>query len=190
MAESFGLHFFNQLYTDYNLRFVRFANSYVRNITVAEDIVTEAFVAYWENRNNLSENSNIPAYVLTIIRNKCLNYLQQQKIHNEILDNIQAHSNWVLDMQISTLEACNPEALFSSEVQKIIDDTLASLPEKTLEVFIMSRYKNMSHKEIAEALQITTKGVEFHITKALAQLRKNLKDYTFIFLILFLYNNH
>lgn len=48
----------------------------------------------------------------------------------------------------------------------------------------------MSHKEIAEALQITTKGVEFHITKALALLRKNLKDYTFIFLILFLYNNH
>jgi len=40
-----------------------------------------------------------------------------------------------------------------------------------------SRYHNQSHKEIADALGISTKAVEFHITKALKVLRVALKDY-------------
>ncbi|NDV77969.1 RNA polymerase sigma-70 factor [Dysgonomonas sp. 511] len=190
MTEHISLQIFNQLYTDYHPRFVRFANSYVRNTSVAEDIVTEAFIVFWENRENLYENSNLPAYILTIVRNRCLNHLKETKIHHQALSNIQEHAAWELDMRISTLEACDPQALFSEEVQKIINDTLALLPQKTLDVFVMSRYKNMSHKEIAQALDISTKGVEFHITKALSLLRKSLKDYVFVFLLLFFFENH
>ena len=61
---------FNHLYNDYQTRFLNFANTYVRDWDVAEDITTEALIYYWENRNTLSEVSNIPAYILTIIKNK------------------------------------------------------------------------------------------------------------------------
>ena len=50
--------------------------------------------------------------------------------------------------------------------------TLESLPEKTRTIFIMSRYENKTHKEIAEHLDLSTKSIEFHITKALGVLRK------------------
>lgn len=63
---------FNQLYNDYQTRFLNFANTYVRDWDVAEDITTEALIYYWENRNTLSEVSNIPAYILTIIKTKVL----------------------------------------------------------------------------------------------------------------------
>jgi len=184
MIESPSLQAFNRIYTDYRSRFVRFANSYVKDISVAEDITTEAFIAYWENRNTIASDSNIPAYILTIIKNKCLNYLSRSELKSRILTNLQGNAEWELNLRISTLEACNPEELFSTEIKRIVDDTLASLPEKTLKVFRLSRYKNKSHKEIAKILNITTKGVEFHITKALARLRTNLKDY--IFFILFI----
>ena len=82
-----------------------------------------------------------------------------------------------------TLEACDPEELFSSEAQRLIDETLESLPEKTRTIFIMSRYENKSHKEIAEHLDLSTKSIEFHISKALGVLRKRLKDYLPFFLI-------
>ncbi len=49
---------------------LNFANTYVRDWDVAEDITTEALIYYWENRNTLSEVSNIPAYILTIIKQK------------------------------------------------------------------------------------------------------------------------
>ena len=65
--------------------FLNFANTYVRDWDVAEDITTEALIYYWENRNTLSEVSNIPAYILTIIKNKSLNYLRHLQIRKNIL---------------------------------------------------------------------------------------------------------
>ena len=56
--------------------------------------------------------------------------------------------------------------VFTKEIQEIVDRTLDALPEQTRKIFVMSRNENKSHKEIAELLDITTKGVEFHISKA------------------------
>ena len=52
--------------------------------------------------------------------------------------------------------------------------------------FRMSRFEHKRNSEIANELHISTKAVEFHITKALKVLRVNLKDYILCFLILFL----
>ena len=49
----------------------------------------------------------------------------------------------------------------------VVDKALETLPEQTRDIFIRSRYNNQSHKDIAEALGVSTKTVEFHITKAL-----------------------
>ena len=45
----------------------------------------------------------------------------------------------------------------------------------------MSRYENKSIKEIADALNISVKGVDYHISKALKALRVSLKDYLYLF---------
>lgn len=184
MKEPFLLELFNKLYTNYHSRFRHFAYSYVKDTYIAEDIVNEAFMVYWEGKNSLKPDSNVPAYILTIVKNKCLNHLKQKETQHKILSDIQDHTSWELSASILTLEACNPEELFSDEIKKIVNNTLKFLPEKTRNVFIMSRYKSKSHKEIAEILNITTKGVEFHITKALLVFRQNLKDYLLSLLIL------
>lgn len=176
---------FNQLFADYQRRFIRFANSYVRDEVIAEDFVMEALMYYWENRSTLSADSNVPAYVLTIIKHKCLNHLHHIKIKEEIDEKLLAHAEWELSTRIFSLEACEPAELFTAEAEQIVNDTLDSLPEQTRKIFRMSRYENKSYKEIAEELKITTKGVEFHITKALNVLRVNLKDYLPVFFYLF-----
>lgn len=168
---------FTQLFTDYRERFVRFAHSYVRNMPVAEDIVIDALVYYWENRAKLATDDNIPGYVLTAIKHKCLNYLQHLQVRKEYSEQAQEFVDWEYNLSISTLEAFDPYELFTKEIQDIIDKTLVELPAQTRKVFILSRYENKSNKEIADLLSITTKGVEYHITKALSQLRKSLSDY-------------
>lgn len=168
---------FTEIFNKYQERFILFANSYVRNKAVAEDICMEAMLAYWEKREKLLPGTNIPAYILTIVKNKALNHLQHMNVRVEAEDKMADHASRELNLRISTLEACNPNDLFTSEIQKIIQETIDMFPDQTLKIFIMSRFENLSNKEIAESLDLSIKSVEFHITKGLKVLRTSLKDY-------------
>lgn len=176
---------FNSLFDDYFQRFVRFAYSFVKDVKVAEDFTMEAFMSYWEIRFTLTPETNPPAYILTSIKNKCISHLRHLQTRNKVEKQISDHYCWKLNTQIATLEICNPDEIFSSEIQDILDVTLQNLPEKTRQIFILSRFENLSHKEIANKMKITTKGVEFHISKTLKILRVALKDY-FPFILYFL----
>ena len=188
MDEKADIKRFNNIFVTHRDRYIRFAYSYTYNQETAEDLVTESLMYYWENRHSLEKDSNVPAYILTIIKNKCLNYLQHLQVREDVNEQLLNHAEWELNTRISTLEACDPDELFTAEAQEIVNKTLAVLPEQTRVVFIMSRYENKSHKTIAETLGITTKGVEYHISKALKKLHTNLKDYYPVFLYLFYIN--
>lgn len=168
---------FNKLYNEYNERFIRFAYGYVKDIAVSEDFVMEGFIKYWENRHELALNTNPPAYILTIIKNKCLNHLQHLQTRYRVKEEIKSHSEWALQTKINTLEACDPDYLFSGEIQSIIDDTLQQLPKKTKRIFLMSRTEGLSYSVIAKKMNLSQKSIEYHISKALDQLRKSLKDF-------------
>ena len=84
---------------------------------------------------------------------------------------------WELQLKITSLEVCNPNMLMSHEIQALVQRALAALPVQTREVLLRSRYHSQSNKEIAAALGISVKAVEYHITKALRVLRVVLKDY-------------
>lgn len=177
MKDARDILSFNALYANYNERFVRFARTYVSVNEVAEDIVVESLIYYWENRLSLAVDSNIPVYLLTVIKHKCLNYLHRMRTREEIEEYLTKTEAWELNLRIATLDVCNPEKLFSDEVQNIVDQTLATLPKQTREIFIRSRFNNESHKEIADSLGLSTKSIEYHITKTLKILRVGLKDY-------------
>lgn len=175
---------FDNIYQEYKPRFVRFAKTYVYDIDIAEDIVMDSFIYYWENRKNI-EQTNIPAYILVSVKTRCLNYLKRKENRSKIEKYISEKDSWELDIKIATLEACNPEQLFHDEVQELISKTLASIPKQSREIFIKSKYENLSNKDIATHFGLSVKSIEYHITKTLKVLRTNLKDYLpFIFMFL------
>ena len=176
---------FENLFLAYHSRFVLYANSYVKDIDIAKDLATDAFMSFWEKRAELPPDCNVPGYILTTLRNKCLNHLNRQKIELEALAHMQEHVIWELNLRISTLEASAPEKLFAADIQRLIDETLNELPERTRVIFGLCRMQDKSHKEVANMMDISVKGVEFHMAKALTILRKRLKDYIIILLFLF-----
>ena len=93
----------------------------------------------------------------TILKNKALDYLRHKVIHESAIENIMELNDRELNIRISTLEACDPEEIFSHEIQTIIHNTLQSLPEQTRRIFEMSRFENKTVKEIAEETNITAK---------------------------------
>lgn len=177
MGSFSDIKHFNTLFNEYYKRFILFAIGYVKEVETAEDFVSEAFTAYWENRENLLPDTNPQAYILAIIKNKCLNHLQHQQVHFRVTAELKEHAEWLRQTKISTLEACDPDFLFSVELQHIIDETLKKLPQKTRQVFSLSRNKGYTYKEIAERTNLNQKTIEYHISKALHQLRISLADF-------------
>ena len=156
---------FSQFFQENQKKFLSFAYSYTRNKAAAEDILMEAMVSLWENREKWEKDSNLHALLLTIIKNKSLNYLEHEQVRMKAEEAINTHKQRELDLRISTLEACEPETIFDTEIQRIVYKTLEQLPEQSRHIFILSRYHNAPNKKIAEQLGISIKSVEFHITK-------------------------
>lgn len=176
---------FNKFFIDYQQRFIRFACTYVHDEAIAEDIVIDSMMGYWENKDQLPNETNIPAYVLTSVKRKCIDHLRHQQVHQDASDEISRIYAWELSARIDTLECFEPYDVFTNEIQILVNNTLDTLPKQTKLIFIMSRYENKPHREIAEKLGITVKGVEFHISKATKTLRHTLKDYLPIIALFF-----
>ena len=175
---------FNSISTAYYRKAFLFTLSYVHNDLVAEDIVSEAIIHLWE----LSKEREIPsveAISITYIRSKSLNYLKHLQVQENVYQNLTDKGQRELEIRISTLEACDPKEVMSEELRSKVKTLLAGMPEKTRIAFISDRLDGKSHKEIAEELGISVKGVEYHISKAVKLLRDNLKEYA-PFLIFFI----
>ena len=177
MDEKADIKRFNNIFVTHRDRYIRLAYSYTYNQETAEDLVTESLMYYWENRHRLEEVKDIPLYILVTLKNKCLDYLQRERTWNNIAENLLSNKEWELQMRISSLESCEPETLFSNEVQELVNQALAKLPEKSRHIFIMSRYEGKNYQTIAKETNLSVKSIEFHISKALNLLRKELKDY-------------
>lgn len=176
---------FSTLFEQYKEPFILFAHSYIRDRAAAEDIYVEAMMQYWEKRHELSYDTNIPAYILTSIKNRSLNHLRHLQVRAEAEEQMLNHSTRELNFRISSLESCDPSELFAIEMREIIRKTLDELPEQTRSIFYKSRYENKTNNEIAEELGVNIKTVEYHISKTLKILRTRLKDYLPLLVFLF-----
>ncbi len=109
-----------------------------------------------------------------MVKNRCLNYLgDQKKFQSQVLDIEGAD----IDLGEEDLK------LETKELEARIEEALSQLPEKCPQVFEMSRYKGMKYKEIAEELDISPKTVEAHMSKAIKTLRERLQHYLLLILI-------
>ncbi len=180
-----GVLSFSTLYTDYFRKSFLFAKSYVHDEVAAEDIASEVLLKMWTIlKEEQTEFSKL--HLLTMLKNRSLDYLRHQLVVSEAMHQLTALQQRELEFRLSTLEACDPKEILSVEVERIMQQTLASLPRQTRRIFEMSRFDNKSNKEIANELGVSVKAVEYHITKTLKVLRVTLKDYLPCYYLLFL----
>ena len=177
---------FNEKYTSYYKKSFFFAKSYVHDDLAAEDIASESLIKLWEKLKT-EKIDYIEPLLLTILKNKALDYLKHEEVKRTAFESMVDWHQQELSIRISTLESCDPNEIFSDEVESIIRETLKLIPEQTRQIFLLSRFENKSNKEIAELMGISVKGVEYHISKALKALRITLKDYLPLFYFFFYY---
>lgn len=169
---------FEQLFKSHFAYLCHFAGQYVQDRDAAQDICQQVFIRLWEKREEMDPNQSIPSYLFTAVKNRCLNHLRDtKKYRSKILD---------LDCGDLDFSREDQDLLAAEELQRRIEEALASLPDKCRAVFERSRYRQMKYQEIAEELDISPKTVEAHMSKALKTLREALSDYELGLLLLWL----
>lgn len=158
-------------------QYVAFAFSYLRDHDAAADLFMDAISQLWQGRNDYEEDSNVDALLLTIVKNKSLDYLRHQQKRMSVEQKIKSSAMADLQLRLTALNATTPEYIFSDEIQMIVSQTLDRLPARTRRIFEMSRTEHLTNAEIAQQLNVSVKGVEYQITKCLKALRVALKDY-------------
>jgi len=144
-----------------------YANVFLNDPEMSEELIQEAFLMIWEKRSLLVEDFNVKAYLYKSVHNQALNFLRHQKV-------IFRHAEYTQDEGLRFFtNAIEPNPFLSKAVYSAIEE----LPARSKLIFKMSRMDGMRHKEIAEALSISEKTVEVQVRKARLFLQKKLKRY-------------
>ncbi|MGF7233217.1 RNA polymerase sigma-70 factor [Arachidicoccus sp.] len=168
---------FKEIFDRYWKILYAIAYNRLQSIHVAEDIVQEVLTMLWVRRADLKINL-LGGYLSTAVRYSVFREfkksIQKNKLHDALKINTEDYINAAVeeDMRYNVIQA-----QLQNEVNK--------LPQKCKLVFQYSRELGLSNREIADQLQLSTKTVEAHLTKALKHLRTAFKKTLSSFLMLF-----
>lgn len=167
---------FEVIFRRYFIPLNEYAKFYTGSLQLAEDIVHDVFYKIWERRETLAIHTSIKSYLYKSVHNNCIQYLRHQKVVNKHSINHKARLEEALIMNQFYFES-GLSKLFEKEIGDLVEKAVARLPEKSREIFIMSRQRHLKNSKIAELLKLSEKSVEYHITRVLVILRQELDDY-------------
>ncbi len=166
-----------ELFNYYYPRLYNFSKSFLKIEDGIDDLLQEVFVKIWQTRKNIGSTATFNSYIFTITRNMLLNELRSRLNNKKIKDKLQI------------LSVAEEYSLFSeiayNDLQEKIDLAIEELPVRQKEIFTLSRKDGLSHKEIAEKLEISTKTVEYHIAQSTSFLKQKLRNLGLVSILYF-----
>ena len=166
---------FTTIYKKYWYRLFLIAQRRLDDKAASEELVQEIFVQLWEKREKVQIQS-LENYLVRAMKYSVIDYIRQQIVKNNYIDHYRAF--------IDQEECQTDDIIAVNDLTLSIEAGLKTLPEKSREIFRLSRIENWPVTKIATHLQLSEKGVEYHITKSLKTLRVHLKDFVAILLLL------
>lgn len=171
-------------------RLYGYAKGMVDSSDLAEDLVQETLASVWENRYMLDEKGNLKSFLFKSVRNRCLNYLEHQKVVDKYIDAFKYESAsqglYMLDFldKSESDEAC-------SDMMDEVNRVLSTLSPTVKEAFTLSKFSKMKNREVADKMSLSVKTVEKHISKAMKLLKSEMKgrDFSMLLLLISIYSN-
>lgn len=177
---------FDSIYINNFSRLFLFAKEYVLFDEEAENIVQDIFLMLWEKREALRVDVSLTAYLFTLVKNKCIDFLRHRMVEQMYSENVKHEYNEELNVKLFALESFDHNFSSEEDIETLLRNAIDKLPERCRLIFIKSRIEGKKYKEIAEELNLSVNTVEGQISIALKKLREELKDYLPLLLFLFI----
>ena len=139
-----------------------YAAKYLPDTGMAEDVVQESFIAFWDKVKEGKKPGAVKPYLYRIVHNKCL----------DALKGMPDYERW----QGMEMDAVDEDTESRSFLWARLWTAIGKLPEKRREIFLMNKRDGMTYSEIASQLGISENTVHAQITKALKALREGCKN--------------
>ncbi|TPE41033.1 RNA polymerase sigma-70 factor [Pontibacter mangrovi] len=180
MSEDMAIHdaeaALKQLFDRYYARLVYFAAQVVGCKETAEDVVQEAFIKYWNQRDTVApQEQAIKSYLYASVKHASLNLARHQQVKDSYVAAMRDQK---------TMEESLEKALLQAEVLAQLHQALSTLPAHCQQISRMCYLEGMKNQEVAQELGISVNTVKTQKQRALQLLRLRLKPELFMLLLL------
>lgn len=166
---------FERIFKAHYHKIAGFCSQFTGDAETAGNIAQEAFINLWLNREKIDTLNGITSFLYTRAKSGFLNDIRHRKVINKYKERYFQAKEDQLNREV--LESFDFNSLEYRELEGLIRQAVAKLPEKCRQVFMMSRFEGKKGQEIADELQIAVKSVEANMTRALGALRTDLSAY-------------
>lgn len=163
--QSGNIQSFEKVYQQYHSKLYYYILKHCHSTYLAEETVQLSFIKMWENRTTLSLQYDIAVQLFRIARSTMIDLLRKERSANRYL---------LYPVDEITEELFDNNNTDYKEDLKQVEALIEELSPVRKMVFKLSRFDELSHKEIAEQLHISPKTVENHIGRAIRQLKDKM----------------
>jgi RNA polymerase sigma-70 factor (ECF subfamily) len=153
---------FAEIYRRHSPRIYAYCRRIMGNDAAADDAFQETLVRFFTSADSTRTMTNLPAYLLRIARNVCLNLKRSQ------------HSTIELEeYHLATRDA----PYENDELAELLAHALELLPIEYREAFVLHEYDGLSYAEIGELVGASADVVKVRAFRARQKLRSILAPY-------------
>ncbi|GAB3823559.1 RNA polymerase sigma-70 factor [Pontibacter rugosus] len=151
-----------KLYLLYYQCLCDFACQIVKSADLAEEVVSDVFLAVWQKRETLEIRTSLKTYLYAAVRNQALLYLKKERLWEELDEQAQSQA----------IEHYNPlDALLFRELNYSLDSIINRLPEQD-RLILRLKLSGLTYAEVAKTLSLTEKTVEYRLSKSQSFLKR------------------
>jgi len=169
---------FKRLFDTYWKKIYRTALQKLPTEEDASDITQDVFYIIWKNRAGWQVKSNIAAYLMSMLRHKIYDFYAQRDRLPIFVPIDEQEEYWDYSFQEGEQQD------FTNE-NKLVRKEIEGMPEKMREIFLLSRFENLSAQQIADKLGISVQTVRNQVSTALKRIKSRFGDKTTWLLFLF-----
>lgn len=154
---------FTEIYRRYSQRLFAYCRKILGNAHDAEDAFQETFIKFLNSIQQERTMTNLPAYLLMIARNTCMDMIGQRRQHVELVEDIHTGT---MDYTVE-----------QNEINQLLTMALELLPQEWREAVVLQLYANMTYGEIAEVMKVPVTTIRNWICRGKQRLRDILQPY-------------